>query len=181
MRLRWWGLFLVHVLAGCASIVPPELAGQVNRRVTGADLLGDPERYSGQTVLAGGEILLVRNTPGQTELEILERPLRYEEPMLSDRSAGRFLIRQRGFLDPAVYAVGRRVTVVGTVTGVEQRKIGDVDYRYPVLESRRLKLWPLQMAYYPNLFYRYDPVWGPCWYGEPFCDPFWLRPHPLLR
>ena len=181
MWCRRWNLLVVPALAGCASIVPPELVGQVDRQVTGADLLREPLRYVGRTILVGGEFLLVHNIPEQTELEILERPLRYEEPMVTDRSAGRFLIRQPGFLDPAVYAVGRRVTVVGTVTGVERRKIGEVEYQYPVLESRRLKLWPLQTAYYPYPPSWYDPFWGPCWYGEPFCDPYWLGRRPLLR
>src|SRR5437867_728094 len=139
-------LLLVLLLTGCASVVPEDLAGTVNRQVSGADLMRDPERYRGQTVVLGGEILQVRNSGGEAEVEVLERPLSFEEPVLGDQSAGRFLIRHAGFLDPAVYAVGRRVTVVGTVVGQVERKMGDVGYRYPVVESRRLKLWPLETA-----------------------------------
>ena len=175
MRWRAVPLALGLALAGCASIVPEELAGQVNRGVTGADLIRDPERYRGQTILVGGVILMVRNGPGASEVEILERPLEREEPAITDRSAGRFLIHSSEFLDPAVYAVGRRVTVVGTVVNAVERKIGDVDYRYPVVESRRLKLWPLETVasrYYPYPPYWYDPFWGPLRYRDPFWDPF---------
>ena len=175
MRWRAAPLVLGLVLAGCASIVPQELADQMNRGVTGADLIRDPERHHGRTILVGGVILMVRNSPGASEVEILERPLEREAPAITDRSAGRFLIHSSEFLDPAVYAVGRRVTVVGTVVNAVERKIGEADYRYPVVESRRLKLWPLEIAVsrydpYPPCWY--DPFWGPFWCRDPFWDPF---------
>lgn len=202
MNPGWWRLLPALALAGCATIVPAELASRVDRSVSGADLIRAPEQYRGQTVVIGGEILHVQNMAGESEIEILERPLEYEEPLLTDHSAGRFLVRHKGFLDPAVYAVGRRVTVVGTVQGDVQRKIGDVDYRYPVLESHRLEIWPLETAAsrysrYPP--YWYDPFWDPFWYGDPFWyrgpfwyrsrfwhrdpfwDPFWFRAHRFRR
>ncbi len=179
MNPRAWLLGLMPALAlglaGCYSIVPQELADTVNRNVSGADLIREPERYLGDTVVVGGVILMVWNRPGQSELEILERPLEREEPAITDHSAGRFLIHSREFLDPAVFAVGRRVTVVGTVGTDVERKIGDVDYRYPVVESRVLKLWPLETAprYYGYPPYWYDPFWGPYWYRDPFFGPYW--------
>src|SRR3989442_3932400 len=66
MWCRRWSLLVVPALAGCASIVPPELVGQVDRQVTGADLLREPLRYVGRTILVRGEILLVHNIPQQT-------------------------------------------------------------------------------------------------------------------
>lgn len=172
-------LVALLLLAGCASIVPEELEGTVNRSVTGAGLIRDPEGYRGQTVVVGGAILLVHNRAGESEIEVLERPLEREEPLITDRSAGRFLIRSTEFLDPVVYEVGRRVTVVGTVAGVVERRIDDVTYRYPVVESRRLELWPLATGVsraYPYPPWWYDPFWGPYggpfWYRDPLIDPF---------
>jgi outer membrane lipoprotein len=176
-------LVLALVVAGCASVVPSELATVVNRGITGGDLVRDPGRYRGETVLVGGEILYVQNNPDQTELEVLERPLTFEEPVLDKPSAGRFLVRAGGFLDPAVYEVGRRVTVVGTVAGSTERKIGAADYRYPVLDNRRLKLWPLETAgsYYGYPAYWYDPFWGPFGFYDPGWYPYWYRSRRFAR
>jgi outer membrane lipoprotein len=178
-------LLLAVVAAGCASVVPSELAPVVNRSISGADLVRDPERYRGATVVVGGEILHVQNNPADTELEVLERPLTFEEPMLNEPSAGRFLVRAGGFLDPAVHEVGRRVTVVGTVAGAVVRKIGAADYRYPVLDNRRLKLWPFDAPWrgygYPP--YWHDPFWGPFWFYDPVWSPYWYwyRARPFGR
>lgn len=173
-----WLWLLLPALGGCATLVPSELASVVNRSVSGADLIHDPDRHRGETIVVGGEILLVQSVAGESEVEVLERPLEFEEPVLTERSAGRFLIRHTGFLDPAEYSAGLRVTVVGRVAGAVERRLGDGDYRYPVVESKQLKLWPLETAVtrrYPYPAYRYDPYWGPFWYRDPFWDPFWHR------
>jgi outer membrane lipoprotein len=179
------GLLLLAgvVLAGCSTLVPPDLRDRFNRRLKGPEILGEPGRYRGQVVMMGGEIIGVRNTPDATELELLERPLEDEEPMLSDRSAGRFLARQPGFLDPAVYEVGRRVTVVGIVADPVDRKIGEVDHRYAVLDARRIQLWPERYyghryppPYWAHPYWGFYSYWGyPYWY-----DPFWA-PRRLKR
>ena len=81
--------------------------------------------------------------PGETEIELLARPLDSgDAPERSDGSPGRFLARTPHFLDPAVYARGRRITVLGTVTGSEERQVGELPYRYPVVAAERIKLWP---------------------------------------
>ena len=175
MRPAAWALVALPLaLAGCVTVVPSDLAGQVNRQVSGGQLIAEPERYRGQLVVVGGEIIAVNSAPGTTELELLERPLEFDEPVFTDRSGGRFLVRHAGFLDPVVYAVGRRLTVVGTVAEAAERKIGEMSYRYPVVDARHLELWPIKTAFrnygpYPG----YDPFWGPYWYRDPRWDPYW--------
>ena len=43
--------------------------------------------------------------------------------------------------------------MVGEVAGEEERKIGEVPYRYPVIKVERIRLWPKDVlvgpAYYP--------------------------------
>jgi outer membrane lipoprotein len=181
---RVWVLVLAVVVSGCATIVPPDLAGRLNRRLSAQELLSAPEQYAGQVVMIGGEILSVRNTPGGAELEILQRALELEEPMFTDRTAGRFLARHPGFLDPAVYEVGRRVTIVGVVAAPVERKIDEVDHRYAVIDAQKVQLWPAQT--WPSRYYRYPPpYWAdPYWYGYPYWwygpyyphwDPYWYR------
>jgi outer membrane lipoprotein len=129
----------------------------------------DPEGFKGKTVILGGEIIDARVGPdGPTTLVILEKPLNtWEEPKAGDQSQGRFLVNVSRFLDPVVYASGRRVTVAGTVVGVENEPVGQTLYRYLVLQGVEVYLWPVPKYRYPACFY------------DPFFDPFF--PHPVPR
>ncbi|HET8578857.1 MAG TPA: Slp family lipoprotein [Methylomirabilota bacterium] len=160
MRIAPWlrlGL-AVLLLSGCVSAFPEEALRSVNRAITMSARATDPTLYVNQRVILGGEILATRPRTGETEIEVLARPLRDDIPERSDRSEGRFLVTTAGFLDPAVFAPGRRLTVIGTVTGVEERKIGEVAYRYPVLATVRLQLWPREWDAPPPFYPGYP--WG---------------------
>jgi outer membrane lipoprotein len=153
-------------LAACATIVPDDLRGVVNREVSGERLIAAPERHRGEVVMVGGDIIQVRTVDGVSDVEVLQRPLAGEEPVLTDRSGGRFLIRHAGVLDPVEYSTGRRVTVIGTVLDPVTRQDGAHTVTWPVVESRVLKLWPraaLARSPYP---YAYDPWYDP-WYPYP--------------
>ena len=66
------------------------------------------------------------------------------------------------YCDPAVYAAGRRMTVIATVTGAEERKIAELPYRYPVVAADLIKLWPREV-----LVPAYAPPW-PYFYPWPY-------------
>ncbi|HEX4995533.1 MAG TPA: Slp family lipoprotein [Methylomirabilota bacterium] len=172
--MRWlWPVLLVILVGGCATAFPESVMSTVDTRITADELLSQPAAVKGARVILGGDILGVQPSPGLTEIELLTRRLRGDDsPERSDRSPGRALLRTPEFLDPAVYAPGRRITVVGEVTGVEERKIGEVPYRYPVITVERIRLWPkdvvLSPAYYPY-------PWGYSPYG-PYYDPFYIGP-----
>jgi len=169
--MRWTaalGLVIALAAGGCMSAFPAETLRGVNRDVTIADLRAMPGGHLGERVMLGGEILATRPAVGRTEVEVLARPLHWDHsPYRNDRSDGRFLIRSAQFLDPAVFAQGRLVTVVGAVAGDEERAIGDLPYRYPVIASERLFLWPQPPPYPPpGLWDPYWGVYGP--YGRPW-------------
>lgn len=150
---------LVLILWGCVSAFPEEALRSVNRALSVAELRAGAAAYAGQRVILGGEILATRPRVGETEIEVLARRLRGDDsPERSDQSQGRFLVRTGEFLDPAVYAAGRRLTVIGTVKGEEQRTIGELPYRYPVITAERIRLWPREYAE-PPAFYPGYP-WG---------------------
>jgi len=130
--------------AGCATApFPEEQTRSVNRSLTLARLRADLQAHVGAHVILGGEILAAIPKPGETEIEVLSRPLDSgEAPERGDRSSGRFLARTPEFLDPAIYARGRRITVLGTVVGSEERRVGELPYLYPVISVQRIKLWP---------------------------------------
>ena len=117
-----------------------------------AQLTADPQAYVGQSALLGGYIIQATNLPQATEIEVLQSPLNGDyRPTGAERSQGRFLVRLKGFADPAVYARGRPLTVIGRVAGSEIRPVGQVQYRYPVIEAVNVHLWQEreQYGYYP--------------------------------
>ncbi len=166
---RWVGSILVAMtLAGCASVIPEDVLVAADRGITLPGIRSRPQHYLGRTVLLGGEILQVTPKQGQTEVEVLERPLgRRDRPQETDESRGRFLVMMDGFLDPAVYRAGREVTVVGEVRGLAERPIGEVMYGFPILQGRYLYLWPDR----PPIVY--ERTWpDPYWSHDPW---FWHR------
>jgi outer membrane lipoprotein len=174
--MRWLRPVLLAVLvAGCATAFPDAVMRTVDTRITVDELLRDPAARKGARVILGGDILAVQPRSGLTEIEILARRLRGDDsPERSDRSPGRVLLHTAEFLDPAVYAPGRRITVIGEVTGVEERKIGEVPYRYPVITVERIRLWPQDVVLGPA-YYPYPWGFGPYGYG-PYYDPFYIGP-----
>jgi outer membrane lipoprotein len=143
--------------AGCATTpFPEELTRSVNRALTLKELRAQPKAHIGARVILGGDIVATVPKPGETEIEVLSRRLGGGNvPERGDRTDGRFLVRTREFLDPAVYARGRRLTVLGTVAGVEERRVGELPYSYPVINAERIKLLPAEAPWvggeYPPL------------------------------
>jgi outer membrane lipoprotein len=92
--------------------------------------------------LWGGVIVEVRNLEDSTWIEVVSYPLRRQQPLSGGITDGRFLLRAPGFLDPVDHRVGRRLTARGRISGFEDGRIGEVLYRFPVLEVDELHLWP---------------------------------------
>jgi outer membrane lipoprotein len=147
---------------GCAHAISKSLRTQAEPAIPFAHLRANPEAYKDRLVILGGEILATENLREGTRLEILQKPLeRSGAPQLTDNVGGRFMALCRDYLDPAVYARGRRVTVAGRVVGTYMGKVGEVEYTYPLISCEEIHLWPHRVAVsYP---YYYDP-----WYGPPY-------------
>lgn len=165
-RALCWTVLLAW-LAGCTT-VPEAIRGTADPATDPAQVRGTPESYQGTPVRWGGVIAAVTNRAEESVVEVVSRPLGSSgRPQETDQTAGRFLVRVAGFLDPAVYAAGREFTVVGTIEGSERRNIGEYPYTYPVVRATGHYLWPPREEaprdpfYYPP-FYRpyYDP-WYP--------------------
>jgi len=125
--------------------------------------------------MLGGSIVQTSNLPKFTELEVLQKPLdSSDRPEDVDTSAGRFLIRCNRFLDSAVYAKGREVTVAGEVKGKESKPLDQINYTYPVIGCNEIHLWATRPTYtYYPMPYWYDPWWRG-WPGYyPYWYPYW--------
>jgi outer membrane lipoprotein len=154
------------LLAGCASKLPQEIRQAPPDQPTISQARQQAEGLTGRTVRWGGELVTVTNRTASTELEILGRPLdRDGEPDTGGEAQGRFFADYEGFLDPADYLAGQRVTVSGTLRGVRQGYVGEYPYRYPVVAVSTLYRWPE-----PQSVGAYPPA-----YWWPYYDPWW--PH----
>jgi outer membrane lipoprotein len=133
----------VLLLAGCTHVISRGVLQEVDTSVSFVQLSKDPTAYIGKTVLLGGDVIEAKNFTDKTLVVVLQRPLGSRgEPGAGDVSEGRFIIQAPGFLDPAIYSPGRKLTVAGMVVGKEVRPLGEIEYTYPVIEKRELYLWP---------------------------------------
>jgi outer membrane lipoprotein len=106
-----------------------------------------PDAYAGKVVVLGGQIIATTVKDNETWIEMLEKKLdAQQKPEDTDQSAGRFLVRFLGFLDPAIYAAGRKLTVAGQVEGALVRPINETKYTYPVLAAKEHYLWKPEEA-----------------------------------
>ena len=128
-------------LAGCTSVVPEALRGQVDRDLTYTQLARDPESYRGRLVVVGGEVLRVGFAGRDLELTLAERPLSPvdESPMLGRASRGDLLVQVPGGAR-AAFREGSVLTVVGVVLGRETAADPDA---VPRLEARHIQVWPV--------------------------------------
>ena len=150
---RWVGLLGIGLLiAGCTSVIPAALGRGAERDPDFGALLARPEASVGRRVILGGRIVETRPLGPETEIEVLQSPLTVDDaPRDRGASGGRFLVLHPGFLDPAVFAPGRRVTVAGEVVAPRERRLGEAVYRYPTLAERHLYLWPVRYVDRPWL------------------------------
>jgi outer membrane lipoprotein len=129
------------VIIGCAHVISQEVRNEVDPEVTPEMIFSSPDAYKGKSVILGGVIINSQNTQEGTSIEVLHRPTDYRgRPKNTDISLGRFLIFYEGYLDTAIYSVGRKVTVAGEVLGKRTRPLGKLEYPYVVIKSTELHL-----------------------------------------
>lgn len=150
------------LLSACASIPKP---------LKGEYAASEPQQASGltqnQQIRWGGVIIAVKPEATSTCLEILGKPLDINQrPRNQDGTIGRFIACKNQFLDPAVLAEGREVTVTGPIVRIEEREIGKYVYAYPIIDAGSIYLWPEreeQVYYYTGGMY-YWPYYSPYHY-----------------
>lgn len=163
-RLRWMIiLFITFFLSGCAHVISRDLRTQADPSLTFPQVSENPEVYRGKVVIWGGETIEVINQKdGTSLLEILQRPLnRWGEPKITSPSEGRFMVLSEKYLDPYIFRRGRKVTVGGEIQGKRVKTIGEMEYHYPLIQSKQIYLWEeyIPVYYYP---YPYYDLWW--WY-----------------
>ena len=158
---------LFMTIVSCAPF-SPQVMQEVKRDIAFSEALKDPEAFKGEAILWGGIIIETLPRADDTLIIVRQTDLDFQkQPKDPDTSAGRFIIRHRGFLDPSIYSQDREVTVAGTIAGKEERPVGESRYTYPVIDTLDLRLWERRVAVPPY----YDP-----WYRDRFLYPW--HPYP---
>lgn len=129
-------------LTACAS-GPRYDISQVDTGLTAAQVSASPSEHAGARVVWGGVIIITRNQPGFTEMEILSYPLdSIQRPNPRRAEQGRFVARYASYLEGVDYAPGRHITVSGKVEKVIEGKVGDAGYTFPLVQAEDVYLWP---------------------------------------
>lgn len=134
-------LLLLGLVINCAS--PPKFdTTEVDSSLTPQSVIAESAISQGKVVLWGGTILDTRNLKDSTQIEVLAYPLdSSHRPLLEKKPLGRFIILHSAYLEPATYAQGRLLSVLGSVSAKQSGKIGESQYTYAVIRGRQLHLW----------------------------------------
>ena len=134
------GLLCVLTVA-CATPVFRNVADVM--RIAPLDVQQDPDRYTGATVLWGGRIVAFDNHIDRSEVEILAFPLdRDRQPLTDAPGEGRFVLVLPGYVDASDYAVGRHLSMRGTLAGTRSGHVQDQPYLHPVVRAEHVHAWP---------------------------------------
>lgn len=155
-------LMVIPFLFSC-SVISTEMKTEAGPGVDFGHVMAFTDGYLGQTVILGGYIIDTENREKITLITVLHSPLDMtDSPVAKDSSQGRFIAVYDGFLDPAVYAKDRRVTVAGVVERPEFRRVGTKKVKYLKLRSREIYLHTERVpGYYDHDYYGHDPFIHP--------------------
>jgi outer membrane lipoprotein len=134
-------LLTALLLSACAS-GPQYPTEGINLSLTPKQAVAEATSQTGKDVLWGGMIVNSTNLESRTRLEVLAYPLDSDQrPQVNEQPYGRFLLFKQGYLETVDYAAGRRITVLGRLTGTQTGKLDETTYTYPVVDAKQLYLW----------------------------------------
>ena len=141
-RLVWSVIALAGFLGGCSHVMSEAGRATVDRSISYADIRKNPEALAGKNVLVGGVIAGTRSSGDVMQLEVAQLEL-FENgvPDESSHSDGRFLVVSGELIDPLFYRPGAFVTIIGEIKGQQVQKLEGVDYRYPLISAREIRVF----------------------------------------
>ncbi|BAW80330.1 outer membrane lipoprotein Slp [Candidatus Nitrosoglobus terrae] len=168
-------IIAIFILEGCASQVPSTIRESLPKNPSLGAVQNNISHYQGTRVRWGGAIAGIQNKEKSTIIEVVALNLGDEgRPKEEDSSPGRFWAEVDGFLDSTIYRNNRKITIYGTVKGVEGGHIGEHAYLFPVIQVDTYYLWETVKAarpyYYPPYGFGYG-LYSPYYYGGFY--PFW--------
>jgi len=161
MKLALSILVLSSTLVAC-SAKPVLPVAEPNPPV--ASVQQDVSAHQNMPITWGGIILETNNAEKQSEILIITKRLTSStRPIEGDQTLGRFIARVDGFLDPAIYAQDREISIHGIIIGKDIRKVDSYDYTYPIVQVSQHHLWPVRVEYNDGYYdnYWYAPYYHP--------------------
>jgi len=139
-------------MGGCTSVLTEKVLRDSEPRLAFQEVRQTPNKYLGRMVVFGGTLIQIETHKEGSWIEILQRPLDGRlKPHMDDRSDGRFLVKTDQLLEPEEFTKNRLITVAGIIAAPETRKLGSMEYHYPVLQLEEYQLWSEQRSR-PNIF-----------------------------
>lgn len=137
-------LALALFLSGCSSL-PDTLKTEDQNLVADYQAWINAPQDELSTVRLGGVIAEVKNEAKRTRIEVVNLPIgKTGKPDINVEPEGRFVAYIDGFVDPVTYSEGRLVTILGNSDGYELGKVGDYEYRFPVMKASGYHLWQIK-------------------------------------
>jgi len=168
---KFLGLGAILLTLSACTTVPEQLKGDyssITPENTGENNLQTRVRW-------GGVILETRPEEDHTCFEILSKRLESSmRPTLSeDQTQGRFVACRPGFYDPEIFKKGREVTTTGDIIHIDIRKVGEYDYRFPVVDIDFLSLWPEPIE---RNYYDFYGSYAPYYWRYPYVGMYYRYP-----
>jgi len=145
--------FMVLILGGCAHVMSEAGLKLVNSSVNYTELSRNPDAHAGKRVMIGGIIAGTRSSGDLIMLEVTQLELLNNDvPDETSTSGGRFLAISSELIDPLIYRPGNLVTIIGEIKGKKIQKLESVDYPYPLISVKELRMFRKSepFATYPN-------------------------------
>jgi starvation-inducible outer membrane lipoprotein len=161
-------LGVLVVLAGCGPAISTSLQQEAGPQPGFAELAAHSEQYQGRVVVLGGHVVSDQLLGQKSLLNVDQRRLDRQLFPSGAASGGTFLVESAGFLSPATYQPGSKVTVAGLVAG---RKDGHL-----LLQAKQVYWWegptwekwnhPVPRDWYdPSNEYFFTPPYFSPWRG----------------
>ena len=143
MTIRSFIVLAISLVIGACATTPQSEPTAVDPSLTANRATESRDLANGRKIHWGGVIIASRNLKQESQLEMLAYPLTGNgRPDTDQKPLGRFLAVKKGYLETLDYGAGKSASFVGTLQPSRAGKIGDTDYRYPVLQIEQSRLWP---------------------------------------
>ncbi len=132
---------LLLLSGGCAHNLSKKALALADRTITFGKLRENPDAYRGKFVILGGVIKAITHTPLGTRIEIDQYGLDGREmPDVASGSGGRFMAMVPERLSESVCRTGLLVSMAGEVVGKTVQSSEGVEYVYPVIAIKELRI-----------------------------------------
>jgi outer membrane lipoprotein len=143
-RTSFWLAFFVSstLIANCAQERLKPFRAPMPENPALTQVSGNVSEFTGRRARWGGLIVRVDRHSEGIALEIIERALDINgRPELSGASSGHFITTVTGKAKQWANALGRDVTIIGTIQGDEVRKLIGGEQRFVRLKAETYHLW----------------------------------------